>query len=216
MRIQNDRAHGLMLAAGIESTRIDIRALGEQSGSGAPDRVESKFWRPAGAGRVYSHWSSDQQIVAFQGGTFLGGPSSLNAAAVPGSPAAADMRGPGPSPAGSARVTMQLVRWSLGNADMALLPVETAVPLPATISATTVPISAASRRFSSAWSSCLRPLAAAPRNSSSASWQISFCDAVLLVLPDAWSMMFSPELLFDRQNASGTNYIRYKINGNTQ
>lgn len=30
----------VMLAAGIESTRIDIRALGEQSGSGAPDRVD--------------------------------------------------------------------------------------------------------------------------------------------------------------------------------
>ncbi len=31
----------VMLAAGIESTRIDIRALGEQSGSGAPDRVDA-------------------------------------------------------------------------------------------------------------------------------------------------------------------------------
>lgn len=31
----------VMLAAGIESTRIDIRALGEQSGTGAPDRVDA-------------------------------------------------------------------------------------------------------------------------------------------------------------------------------
>jgi len=27
-------------------------------------------------------------------------------------------------------------------------------------------------------------------------------------------MVFSPALLFDRQNASEANYIRYKINGN--
>lgn len=31
----------VLLAAGVESTRIDIRALGEQSGNGAPDRVDA-------------------------------------------------------------------------------------------------------------------------------------------------------------------------------
>ncbi len=30
-----------LLAAGIESTRIEVRALGEQSGDGAPDRVDA-------------------------------------------------------------------------------------------------------------------------------------------------------------------------------
>ncbi len=29
-----------LLAAGVESTRINLRALGEQSGGGAPDRVD--------------------------------------------------------------------------------------------------------------------------------------------------------------------------------
>jgi outer membrane protein OmpA-like peptidoglycan-associated protein len=29
-----------LLAAGVESTRINLRALGEQSGTGAPDRVD--------------------------------------------------------------------------------------------------------------------------------------------------------------------------------
>ena len=29
-----------LLAAGVESTRINLRALGEQSGAGAPDRVD--------------------------------------------------------------------------------------------------------------------------------------------------------------------------------
>ncbi len=31
----------ILLAAGLESTRIGIRALGEQSGGGAPDRVDA-------------------------------------------------------------------------------------------------------------------------------------------------------------------------------
>jgi outer membrane protein OmpA-like peptidoglycan-associated protein len=31
----------LLIAAGVESTRIGIRALGEQAGSGAPDRVDA-------------------------------------------------------------------------------------------------------------------------------------------------------------------------------
>ena len=30
-----------LLAAGIDSTRIEVRALGEQSGDGAPDRVDA-------------------------------------------------------------------------------------------------------------------------------------------------------------------------------
>lgn len=30
-----------LLAEGIDSTRIEVRALGEQSGDGAPDRVDA-------------------------------------------------------------------------------------------------------------------------------------------------------------------------------
>jgi hypothetical protein len=31
----------VLLAAGVESTRIDLRALGEQAGGGPPDRVDA-------------------------------------------------------------------------------------------------------------------------------------------------------------------------------